>query len=195
MENENLVLDNIGLIHFTIKKLKLHWKTEDEHQAYIDAGIDGLIKGVKALPNKDVTSTYFVRCIENEIKHYLCYKTAERRCNPNGKDVSINWPISDEEEFGDFLVAPDNVEKEVIDKISEEELVNIIDSLPNEKDGIVLKMYYGLDGYEEKPSSTLIAKEFNVTNKAILFRLHRIKRRLKKKLIKKGYKEDLYGNR
>lgn len=190
MENENLVLDNIGLIHFTIKKLKLHWKTEDEHQAYIDAGIDGLIKGVKALPDENVTSTYLVKCISNEIKHYLCYKTAERRLNPNGSDISINWPINEDDEFGDFIAAQDNVEKEVINKISEEELIGIIDTIPNETDRIVLKMYYGLDGYVEKPSSTLIAKELHVTNKAILFRLHRIKRRLKKKLIKKGYKEE-----
>lgn len=47
--DEKLVTENMGLINLAIKRMHLTAKTEDDYQAYYDAGLEGLIRGHKSM--------------------------------------------------------------------------------------------------------------------------------------------------
>ena len=190
MNEEQLILDNIPLIYKCIKDMHLHWQTEDEFQAYYDAGIDGLVKGTKQYDeSKNVKlSTFLYSCIKNEIMHLLTIKNYKKRKNEFGSDISLNLIVNEDSnsktEFVDFI--PDlntNVELEIENKLEFERLLNAVNNLKNEKDKLVVKMRYGLDGYEPRTYES-IGKSLNVTKEMIRVRLKRAKNNLKQYLEK-----------
>ena len=182
-EQNKLVLENIPLIHLMIKELHCKWKTEDEYQEYYDYGLEGLIKGAKSYDvSKGKPSTYLCTCIGRMIQRVFYLNTMSKRYNPAGKDLSLNKLINDEDnsEFGDFIEDPDvNVEADVERKIEYENLLNAINSLKNFKDRIVVKMYYGLDGYEEYRTCEAISRKLGVSKNMVNMRLHRAIKELK----------------
>ena len=171
MDNENLIINNLNLIHLSIKQMHLSYKTDDEYQNYYDAGLDGLINGVKTY-NSSVgkISTYLVICIKNSIKQYLTTKCAKKRNNIYGSDLSLSFEYEDSR--GDKMtlenVIPDtsiNVEKEIENKINYENILVAIDNLKF-KEKICMQYYFGLiDGncysYRE------IGKKLNITGEAV----------------------------
>lgn len=186
---EKLILENILLIRKCIKDLHLYWQTEDEFQEYYDAGLDGLIKGVRTYDeSKGKISTWCIPCIRNEIFHLITKKNYKKNKNEYGKDISLNCTISEDSEknieYGDLI--PDlntNIELEVEKKFEIERLLRAVNSLRNEKDKLVVKMYYGLEEYEPRTYES-IAKYLNVTREAIRQRITRAKKNLKQYLEK-----------
>lgn len=185
MNEEQMILDNTPLIYESIKQLHLTWETEDEWQDYYGNGLIGLIKGVRSFDESKglKLSTFLMPCIMNEIKHHLTIKTAEKRTNENGKDVSLNAIVGDEEdsELLDFIEDNKvNIEEEVEKKLQLEAVVKELNSMENKKDALVIKMYYGLDGYIPKTYDE-ISKEFGVSREMIRQRITRGIERLKKR--------------
>lgn len=210
MDVDNIIIENIPLINLMIKQLHCSWKTNDEYQEYYDSGLEGLIKGAKSYDEtKGKISTYLCKCIANGIQKVFYLNSMPKRCNPAGTDISLNYEmygdnLFDYTEFGDLVPDPNvNIEEEIENKLEKERLRNGIENLENEKDREVLKMYYGLDGYEEISSCRKIAAKLGVSPNAINMRLHRAIVNLKKYLqkndrdisikkpVEKVYKEDL----
>lgn len=186
---EELILNNTRLIYLAIKQLNLKWDTEDEFQDYYDAGLEGLIKGAKNFDkSKNIKeSTFLTSCIKNEIKKFIYFKTMPKRFNSNGKDLSLDYELGNNKEGNNYLdLLPDpniNIEEQLEKKLESERLLSAVDQLKNEKDRLVVKMYFGLDGCKEMNSSE-IAKKMSVTRSAINARKHRALRALKKYLEK-----------
>lgn len=186
--NEKLVIDNIPLIHLVIKKLNLTWTTEDEFQDYYDAGLDGLIDGAKTFDEtKGFTqATYLYTCIKNRITRYLYLKTMPKRCNPNGRDISIDTKIGDEESKTISEIIPDpnvNIAEDLEKKLEIERLMYAVNHLENETDKEVLKMYWGLEG-KERMTYKAIATQLGVTHQMIQQRIRRCYPKLKEYLRK-----------
>lgn len=172
-ENEKY-LQYRGLIFLAIKKKHVYYKTEDEFQEYIDAGTDGLIKGIRTFDEtKNVKeSTYVYKCIETEIKKRIYIKTLKKN---NEKVISLNTLLENSgnyEELIDFIPSDINIEKEIEDKLVGERLVEIIDTLPIEKDIEVIKYFYGLDKHKQMNCSQ-IARLWGVNKNAIITRKNR----------------------
>ena len=191
MDVDKLIVENIPLINLMIKELHCQWKTEDEWQEYYDYGLEGLIKGAKQYDDsKGKPSTYLCKCIANSIRRVFYLNSMPKRNNPAGADISLNYPMESERlfectEFGDLIPDPDiDIEKEVEDKLLKERLLNAINNLKNEKDKLAIKLYYGLDGYEQLDSYEAVASKMSVTREMIRVRLDRAKKKLREYLKK-----------
>jgi RNA polymerase sigma factor (sigma-70 family) len=194
MNEEQMILDNLPLIYKSIKKMRLRWQTEDEWQDYYDSGLIGLIKGIRTFDDAKgyALSTYLVPCIENEIKHYLSSKNALARQNINGRDISINEFLGDEENDEKLSILQDkrvSVEKEVIRNVQIEEIIHCLNKMENKKDVVVTKLYYGLDGFPEM-NYREIGETLNVSGKCIEQRVKRAIRNIKKEIEGKNEKEN-----
>lgn len=187
---EQLILENTKLIHLVIKQMHLKWDTEDEFQSFYDSGLDGLMNAAKRYdPEKDNKfSTFACICIRSMIARYLYNKTRKKNFNENGKDISLNHIINEDNEnlteYGDFISDPKvNIEEEIVKKLEIERLLNAVDNLKNEKDKIAIKMYYGLDGFKEQTLEQ-VAKKMNVTKQMLQTRVSRARNKLKEYLEK-----------
>lgn len=190
MYDEKLVTENLALIVLMIKKLNCKWETDDEYQNYYDYGLEGLIRGAKTYDeSKGKVSTYLCACIKNSIQRAFYLNKTPKRYNPAGPDLSLNYEVyegnnlNDYSEYGDFIPDPNvNIEGEV-ERIHQKEIIlNAVNNLKIEKDKLVVKMYYGLDGYEECKSYEKIAEKLGVSRNAIFSRMQRAKKELKIKL-------------
>lgn len=191
MDVDKLITENIPLVNLMIKELHCQWKTNDEWQEYFDYGLEGLIKGAKQYDeSKGKPSTYLCKCIANSIRRVFYLNSMPKRNNPAGADISLNYPMESERlfectEFGDLIPDPDiDIEKEVEEKLLKERLLNAINNLKNEKDKLAIKLYYGLDGYEQLDSYEAVALKMGVTREMIRVRLDRTKKRLREYLKK-----------
>lgn len=194
MNEEQMILNNLPLIYKSIKKMRLRWETEDEWQDYYDSGLIGLIKGIRTFDeSKGYTlSTYLIPCIENEIKHYLSSKNALVRQNINGRDISINEFLGDEENDEKLSILQDkrvSVEKEAIRNVQIDEIIHCLNKMENKKDVVVTKLYYGLDGFPELNYKE-IASLFKVSINMIMMRIERAIRNIKKEIEGKNEKEN-----
>lgn len=100
---DKLILENINLVYYVLKKLNLYNQRED----FFDLGVIGLIKGVKSFDHKKgfKLNTYLYTCIKNEILIYLRKKRID--C------ISLNEDIGDNLKLEDALQSNDNVERDV----------------------------------------------------------------------------------
>ena len=83
--------DDRGLIYLVLNQMNLRNK-EDE---YFDVGLVGLAKGIKTYDKTKgyQRSTYYVKCIKNEICKELCFENRDKRIK--GKyNISLNSYIS-----------------------------------------------------------------------------------------------------
>ena len=188
--DEKLVTDNLALINLMIKRMNCKWETQDEYQNYYDYGLEGLIKGAKTYDeSKGKTSTYLCQCIANSIKKIFYLNNLPKHHNVAGRDISLNYEIyegdniNDYTEFGDLIPDPNvNIEEEVDKILEKERVLYAVNNLKNKKDKLVIKMYYGLDGYEELNSYDKIAEKLGVSRNAIFVGIKRARKELKKKL-------------
>lgn len=186
MNEEELFINNRGLIFLAIKNMHLYWKTNDEFQDYIDAGTDGLLIGIRTYDKTKGTkeSTYYYACIKNEINKMLIKKNLKRY---KGQTISLNLLANeiDDTELIDLIPGDIDIEKEIEDKLMAERIVEIIDTLPIVKDRYVIKMYYGLDGYE-RMNCTQIAKRWGVNKNRIIDRKERAINKLRRRMKQEG---------
>lgn len=184
---EEMILDNRPLIYKMIKDLHIKYRNEDEFQEYYDAGLDGLIKGVRSYDEtKGKISTWCIPCIRNEMLHLMTTKNYKKNKNEFGLDLSLYSviPGSDDLEIIDTIEdSRINIETELENKLESERLLAAVNQLKNEKDKLVIKMYYGLDGYEPGTYES-VGKYLNVTKEMIRVRLNRARKKLKQYLEK-----------
>lgn len=168
MNQDDLIVKNTKLIYKVIQRMHLTYKTEDELQDYYDAGLLGMIKAAKYYDEaKTKPSTFFYTAIANEIKKFLIVKTAKKRFNENGSDISLYTDLGEDLQIIDVIKDKNvDIEKEVEKKLESERLLYAINKLSNEKNKIVIYKLYGLNGYQQKNMSE-IAKEFRVSKNAI----------------------------
>lgn len=185
MTEEEIILNNLPLIYQCIKQLNLYWRTEDEWQDYYGSGLIGLIIGAKTYDeSKGCTlSTYLMPCIRNKIKQHLIGKTRVKRGCGVVKPISIDLEVGDEGSLiSDFIVDDRvNIEKEVERKILLETIIDILNNMKNEKDALVTKMHYGLDGYPEMTYRE-IAERYGVSTTMIMLRVERAIKNIKKEI-------------
>lgn len=189
--NDELILKNIPLIYKCIKDMRLYWNTEDEFQDYYDAGLIGLINGVRTYnETKSKPSTYFCKCIRNSISREIQLSNLPKRVVNKMYKTSLSEVVSNESDltYLDILADPDtDIENDIIRKEKIEELIDAVNHLKNEKDKLFICEFYGLMGYE-RLSSKDIQKKYNITHQAVYTRLTRAKKKIKKCLEKKEEK-------
>ncbi|MBQ6547303.1 MAG: sigma-70 family RNA polymerase sigma factor [Bacilli bacterium] len=167
--DDELVLNNIKLIYKCIKDMNCHYETEDEFQNYYDAGLEGLIRGAKTYdPTISKPSTYLYKCIKQEITKY--FYTSEMDCRKINKihKTSIDEVVYDNSDITYAEIIPDpntNIEQEIEDKIKIEAIVKCLNFI-NDKDAMVIKKYFGLDG-KEPMTIREIAKEMNISSSMV----------------------------
>lgn len=186
MNEEEMILNNIPLIHYAIKKMNLKWETDDEWQDYYDYGLIGLINGVKSYDNnkENTVSSFLVPCIENNIKHHLVNKTSMGKMNTKGKDISLNQKVAlgEESELINFVINKKvNVEREATKNVIISDIIECLNKMENKKDVVVIKLHYGLDGFPEM-NYREIARLFKVSDNMIHLRAKRGMKRLKEEM-------------
>lgn len=191
MNTEDLILNNINLIHYVIKKMNLYSKSKYDYQEYYDAGLEGLIRGANTYDSsKGITqSTYLSKCIRHQIAKSLYLKTMPKRFNQYGKDISLdNFIFSDKtgDEFclEDFIPDPNiNIEQEIEKKALYTVIQDAIENIKFEKDKIFLKYRFGLiDGkyYTYRELSEIFGVSRGMAYKRVNRALNHLKVELKK---------------
>lgn len=181
--NEQIVMDNLGLIYDSIKKMNLTWKNEDEFRDYFDDGLMGMMYGIsKFEPERgNKLSTFLVACIRSQILKGITAKTSQMRKNTLGSDISLNAEIGENhcDEFGDFipLEAPEIIEQ-IEAEIQKEALMKAISNLKKDVDKKVVEMRFGLNGNEEMTYKQ-IGDVINRTPKVVEIRVKRVLKDLK----------------
>lgn len=171
MNEEEEYIQNKGLIFLAIKKMHLYWKTPDERQDIEDAGIDGLLKGIRTYnENKGYKkSTYYYTCIKNEISKMIYLKNMQKR---TADVVSLNKEVNEKIEILELIPGETNLEAEALNKEKAKVLNELVDSLPIEKDREVIRYRYGLKGYPVL-NGEQIGKKWGVNKNAIYHRERR----------------------
>lgn len=187
MNEEKLVLDNIGLIYLMIEKLHCYWRTDDDFQDLYDAGLEGLIRGAKTYKGESKPSTYLCVCIKHSIVRHI--QLSEHKCRVLNKKakISLDKPI---DEKGNTLLdfIEDNsvdIEKEIENKIMVEDIIKIIDTLKDKQDREIIKMYFGIDGYR-KYNAKELGDMLGINRTTMQMRITRLIKKLRRKV--KGVK-------
>lgn len=174
---EKIVKDYDKIVKYVIKDMRLSHRFDDLY----DIGIIGFVNGINTYnENKGYTyMTYLYDCIKNEIGKYLHYENCKRR---KAEIVSLNKEINNIELI-DLIPTYENYDE----KLYLDEMLYLINrrlSFLNERDELIFKHLYGLDGYEELNSIEL-EKKYKMSRQNV----QRIKERVLKML-----KHDLLGN-
>lgn len=71
-EREQFIIDNLGLVAFTLKNKMNYEYVEHSYDDMFNVGVIGLIKGIDRFDKmvSDNFSTYIIKCISGEIHHY-----------------------------------------------------------------------------------------------------------------------------
>lgn len=184
MNEEEEYLKNKPLINLALKKLNIHWSSQYEFEEYNDCGLDGLLQGIRTYDeSKGVKRvTYYYACIRNQINRLVYQKQMKKR---KGYYISYNTPVDEDgNEIIDFIASNTNIEKEVEEKLRNEKLLKLVNTL-RPIDSEVIKRIYGLDGYEPI-SIRELAKEYGLNHNAIAERRKRALNQLWLKIKKEG---------
>lgn len=173
-----LIEHNLRLVVYIAKKFENTGVAQDD---LVSIGAIGLIKAVNSfkIEKKIKLATYASRCIENEILMFL------RRKSKTKKDISLDEPLHTDSEGNELLLAdilgsdPDMVYKKIESDVEVSILYSIYSKL-NEKEQYILKMRFGLFGFEEMTQRE-VADVLGISQSYIS--------RLEKKLISKMKKE------
>lgn len=114
MENDNLILENLNLIHFVIKKMELG----DKHDYYYDIGLMALIRAARQFDeSKGYTfSTYATMAIQNEICYDMRRNNSDKR-KANLNTISLDAPAYQDGEDNEITLMemiPDDIDIEEV---------------------------------------------------------------------------------
>lgn len=180
---DELVLDNLKLIYESIKQLHICWIGAEEFQEYYDAGLEGLIVGARTYKEEEGVKpcTYLMTCIKNSIKRQLKLRNCVKRKNKKGVDIYLN-SLYGEADYDEFLEDKSiNIQDEVEQKICVEEIITEINKMSNIKDALVLKMYFGLEGFTAR-NQAQISEILNISQTMVRMRLNRGIKTLREKM-------------
>lgn len=169
---EDLILENEGLIYHILNQYKLN---DDE---YYDLGMIGLVKASKTYTEgKGKFSTYACECIKHEVLKDIQAKRCKKR---TGIVVSLDEMLQDPEiPLIDTIPADIDIEAEIINKDNLEAMLEAITKLAP-KDEKIIRTLYGIRTTQKEPNE--LAKELNVTVKAIYYKRKSIIAKLRKEI-------------
>lgn len=154
-----LIEHNLRLVAHVVKK----YYTDDDQDDLISIGTIGLIKAVNTFKSdkKIRLATYAARCIENEILMHFRYN------KKYSQDVYISDPIDTDKNGNtltliDIIADESNIEDEIDTKIKVQKLRQILDSSLESRELEIIKMRYGIDGYQELTQRE-IAKKLGIS--------------------------------
>jgi RNA polymerase sporulation-specific sigma factor len=156
-----LIERNLRLVAHVCKKYA--WSNIDQDDL-ISIGTIGLIKGINSFnPDKNIKlATYTAKCIENEILMFM------RSSKKQNQEVYLNEPIGKDKDDNVVTLQEvlENDEKNIEDtvdlKFKIKELYEKMKDVLQDREKIILKMRFGLDG--EKPKTQKeIAKYLNIS--------------------------------
>lgn len=172
---DELVLENIELVYFVLKKMNLYHKKDQ----YYDAGIEGLVRAAKNFnPDKGRTfSTLAVTCIRNQI---LMQIRAENKCvNTVSLDDTIPGDDNEKLTLMSMLSSNFDMEDHVVKKEEIKALYDAISKLePDEQE--LIKRYYNAN----KITQCELAKQLNISQAHISRKIHTIIKKLQRYLNK-----------
>lgn len=195
---EKIILDNRKLVYKVIGDTNLYWKTADEYQEIVDAGVLGLILGARSYDGTiGKESTFLYKCIKNEIFKHLMLSNMKKRKNIYGDNISLDQNINDgiDLTFESMLEDPNvNVEKEVLWDIERQNIHAILNTM-EDKYSYLLKAKYGI-GYERK-TNYVLAKEYKCSLAYLGYLIRKAKEIFKREYLRNKdeyYKERMKGN-
>ena len=165
-----LILNNLNLVHFVIKKMNIKIGNDFDYDDLYQVGVIGLIYASKNYDeNKHITfSTFSFVCIKNEILKFI-YKGSYN----DSLQVEIRDDVVLEDTIRDENV---NIEEEIIFNENNQELHYILNNYLNESERKIIKMLYGIDSKVYKQNE--ISEIFNIPQ----YKVSRIKIRLLKRI-------------
>lgn len=155
-----LIEHNLRLVAHIVKK---YYASGCEQDDLISIGTIGLIKAVSTF-NSDKgirLATYAARCIENEILMHF------RNLKKSAQDVYISEPIDTDKEGNaltliDIIADETDVAEEIDTKLKLQKLKVLLSGFLTERELLIIKMRYGLDGFQELTQKE-IAKKLNIS--------------------------------
>ena len=155
-----LVERNMRLVVHVVKKYSTQWGDSDD---LISIGAIGLIKAVTTYDSDKASrfATYAAKCVQNEVLMYL-------RSSKKTNNVSIDEPIGHDKEGNsisliDILESEDrDIDETVETQVRISELKEKMEGNLTERESLIVKMRYGLDGYREKTQKE-IADELGIS--------------------------------
>lgn len=178
--NDELVLNNVNLIYYVLKRLELF----DKKELYEEIGMIALVKASKKYnPTLNYKfSTLAVKYITNEIlRHIQIQNYKKRKCN----DVIISlddFILNEQRMYHDVIADKYNLEEEFIKKEKIDFLYRCLDMLDKEQQ-FIIKSYFGLEK-AEKLTQKEIGEKLNISPQMV-----RHKMRQGFKIIKKIMEE------
>lgn len=163
---DEIILDNLGLIHKAIKDLHCVYRNKEEFDTFYYAGLIGLINASKTYDKTKGKSGYLYRSIKFRIKNVFGYNSNPKR--HNGKaPISLNTEVY-ETQLQDLIISDYNLEKEVINKMYVEYLLG---KLKNKRYKKFIIEYYGIGVPELKMQE--IADKYGVSRQYVHQCIHR----------------------
>jgi RNA polymerase sporulation-specific sigma factor len=178
LAKNELITRNLRLVAHIIKKFNPQTKDADD---LISIGTVGLIKAIESFDYKkgNRLATYAARCIENEILMYV------RSSKKAKQEVYLQEPIGVDKEGNEICLIDvlgtesDAILDEVESKISVKRLYNLIESILEGKEKLIIKLRYGLSGNPQTQRE--IAKHLGISRSYVS--------RIEKKALRKLAKE------
>lgn len=172
------------LIYLFLKKNGLFHEKDELY----DLGLIGLVNGINTYDSKKGynESTYFYKCISNQINQYFQSQSLPKRKCP-GTILSLDKEYDDKGTLKNLIPDSIDIEKEILTKEKNQILYKALDKLKPEWKYIIEKRY-GLNNHE-KQKQTEIAKYFGVSKEAISKKEKRALKKLKQILLKEGAEE------
>lgn len=139
---DEIILNNLGLIHKAIKDLHCEYRTKEQFEQYYYAGLFGLILASKTYDKAKGNSVYLYNSISARIRSAFKYNTSLKR-NNGLVETSLNGIVKEtNEEYIEFLRDSYNLEEDVITRLTVRDALN---KLKNKKYKQFIIEYYGID--------------------------------------------------
>ena len=162
--NENarklLIEHNLRLVAHIVKK---YYSNYSDQEDLISIGTIGLIKGINSFKVEKGArlATYCARCIENEILMYF------RNNKKLQQEISFSEPIDTDSEGNpltlmDIIAVDDTIIEDIDLKGKLTKLVEILNSMENNREKEIITKRYGLNGLTPLTQRE-IAKELNIS--------------------------------
>ncbi len=137
---------NLRLVAHIVKK---YYGTGADPDDLVSIGTVGLIKAINTFnSDKNIRlSSYASRCIENEILMYF------RGTKKTSLDISMNEEIDSDSDGNaltlmDMMAVDDDIVDNLDRKMKTEKLPGYIDEVLGEREQLIIRLRYGLDGKE-----------------------------------------------
>lgn len=142
MDINNEIKKNEGLIGKVIKDIHFKNIRYDDYEEVYSSGRIGLFNGIMTYDGSSKKSTYYYKCIKNEILRSFQFKTSKKRMfQDNMKSIDYEY---EEGTLEEVLADDTDIERDLILKETQQEVRKTIAKL-KPKHQLILKMHFGID--------------------------------------------------